>query len=97
MTELPKMSIDDILAMVNEEAQKKYAKTRTKKHILFKKENGELFNIFAFPDEPSICVEYAENEEEADLWRFEDGDRFYLEDFQSLEALTEAIFAEIDS
>ncbi len=47
----------------------------------FLKADGGLFQISCFPGEDALVIEYAESENEAGIDRFEDGDRFYIEDY----------------
>lgn len=96
-TELRRSDKIEMLEKIAEKAKERYREKTFGKYSCLVNANGEPFRIFAFPGEKAICIEYAESENDAALGRFEDGDRFYLEDFQSLEALTEAVFAEIDS
>lgn len=49
-------------------------------NLCFRKQDGVIFSLCAFPEDAAIVVEYAVNFEEANLNRFEDGDLFYLED-----------------
>lgn len=97
LTEPKRANKMDILAEMNKIAYNRYREKSFGRFRCFVSASGVPFNIFAFPGENAICVEYAENESDAALGRFEDGDRFYLEDFRSLEELSNAVFAEVDS
>ena len=48
--------------------------------LCFKKSDETIFSLCTFSGEAAIVIEYAENYDEAQINRFEDGDRFYLED-----------------
>lgn len=61
----------------------------------FLKPSGEVFSVQKFPGSDAIVVEYAENEADAVLYRFEDGDRFYLDEMEEPE-LIQAILREIE-
>lgn len=49
-------------------------------NLCFRKPDGIIFSVCSFPDEGAMVIEYAENFQDAILNRFEDGDRFYLEE-----------------
>ncbi len=48
--------------------------------LCFCKEDGTIFHVVDFPEKDAILIEYAENYDEAMIYRFEDGDRFYLDE-----------------
>lgn len=60
----------------------------------FRKENGVIFSLTKIPGELALVVEYAVSYEEAILYRFEDGDRFYLEDMDE-DTMFQAMLREI--
>lgn len=95
--ELKRADKMDVLSELNKMAEERYGVKTFGRFACFVNESGVPFRIFAFPMEFAICVEYAESESDAALGRFEDGDRFYLEDFQSIEEIANAVFAEIES
>ena len=61
----------------------------------FMKPTCEIFSLQKFPGEDAIVVEYAANYAEATLNRFEDGDRFYLDEMDE-ETLIRCILQEIN-
>ena len=58
------------------------------------KPTGEIFSLQKFPGAEAIVVEYAANCAEAALNRYEDGDRFYLNEMDD-EILIRCILQEI--
>ena len=64
--------------------------------LCFRKPDGGLFRVCPFPGEGALVIEYAENDREAELNRFEDGDLFYLEDMDE-ETMFQAMLNEISS
>ena len=76
-------------------------RTRYPRIMIGKKEcfavsGGRIVSIDLFPGEDALVVEYADNYAEAELFRFEDGDRFYLDELSEDEMLT-AILQEIEN
>lgn len=65
-----------------------------RERLCFRRADGVIFAVDMFPGEMALVIEYAEDYEEAMLYRFEDGDRFYPEDMDE-EALFEAMLGEI--
>ncbi len=51
----------------------------------YKNKQSCLFLIDAFNSENALVIEYADNEDEAKLNRFEDGDLFYLDELDENE------------
>lgn len=47
-------------------------------------------------DWEAIGVEYAHGKLDAELYRYEDGDLFYLDDYDSIDALTKDVLQEIE-
>lgn len=86
----------DVLAEINELVSLKYEKKTFGKFICNVNKSGVPFFISAFPDCPALVVEYAETEQDAALGRFEDGDRFYYDDYSTIQLLAEAILNEIE-
>lgn len=60
----------------------------------FRKTDGTIFKLTKFPGECALVIEYADSYEDALLHRFEDGDRFYLEDMDE-ETMFGAMLQEI--
>lgn len=56
-----------------------------------------IFRMNVFTGEFAIVIEYAENEQEAELGRFEDGYIFYLDDYGSVDELYSALKSEIEN
>lgn len=61
----------------------------------FLKPSGEVFTVRKFPGSEAIVVEYAESEADALLYRFEDGDRFYLDEMEAHQ-LIQVVLREIE-
>ncbi|MCD8352886.1 MAG: hypothetical protein LUC47_01020 [Clostridiales bacterium] len=60
--------------------------------------NGSIFRVFAFPGEDALCIEYAESEKQAMQGLFpEDGDRFYLDEYLSVEGMLKDMIHEIEN
>lgn len=57
--------------------------------------NDGWFRLFEFPGEYALCIEYANNKEEAEVNGYEDGDRFYLDEM-SEEEMLQAMIKEIE-
>ena len=49
-------------------------------NLCFRKLDGTIFSVCSFPGEAAMVIEYADSYEDAALNRFEDGDRFYLDE-----------------
>lgn len=80
---------------INEQLTKIYEKTSVAGQECFKHARGKYFRLFEFPGSNALCIEYAENYEEAQKNRFEDGDRFFLGEFSEEEMLN-AMLEEIE-
>lgn len=57
--------------------------------------NGKVFSVEIFPGEDALVIGYADNIREAELYRFEDGDRFYAEEMDEDE-IFRAMILEIE-
>lgn len=64
----------------------------TEKNFKYK---NTYFRLFEFPGENALCIEYAEGEKEARVNRYEDGDRFYLNEMDE-EEMMKAMIKEIE-
>lgn len=73
-----------------------YERENIKDKECFKHKDGLYFRLFEFPGENALCVEYALDREDAILNRFEDGDRFYLDEMTEDEML-QSIIEEIEA
>ncbi len=63
----------------------------------YKNQNDVLFNVDTLKSDGAFVVEYANNIIEAKHNMFEDGDLFFLEDYNSLDEIFQAMCDEIDS
>lgn len=91
-----KRNTTDMLKFIRDELSKKYPKVEIgDRPDCFKHANGMVFNVDEFRSMNALVVEYAENEDEANKHRFEDGDLFYLDELDDAEML-KAIIAEIE-
>ena len=63
--------------------------------LCFRKKDGTIFHIVNFPESGAILIEYAESYDEAMIFRFEDGDRFYVQDMDE-ETMFQAMIDEIE-
>lgn len=78
--------------MISEELAKRYDRAEKDGKTYFCRKSGELFHLVRVrlekDDADFLVIEYMDS--------MEDGDSFYPEDYNSPEALMEAIFQEID-
>lgn len=84
-----------MLNKINGRLAELYLKARVADRECFKHRSGIYFRLFEFPGENALCIEYAENDTEAYKNRFEDGDRFFLEEYSEDEML-KAMIREIE-
>lgn len=61
----------------------------------FRKNDGVIFQLSKFPGVDAFVIEYAESYEDALLYRYEDGDLFYLKDMDE-DSMFEAMVREIE-
>lgn len=80
---------------IDERLARIYEKESVAGRECFKHVSGMRFRLFEFPGENALCIEYAENYEEAQKNRFEDGDCFSIEEFTE-EKIFEAMIKEIE-
>lgn len=99
MGSMGKKSNPDILTRVNEEMSRKYGAKAFGNRLCFVNKNGTPFNVFALKreEEPVFGVEYADNVDDAERGIFEDGDAFYLADYNTLDDMITAMCQEIDN
>ena len=64
-------------------------------NLCFRKLDGTIFCVCSFLDEAAIVIEYADSYEDAALNRFEDGDRFHLDEMNE-ETMFQAMLREIE-
>lgn len=96
MSLMEQKSAIDCLAFITEQLEQNYEQRQFGKRICFVNKFGTLFNAFKFPGENAVAIEYADNETDASNGRFEDGDRFYLEDYETENELLSSIMKEIE-
>ncbi len=85
----------EVLGIVTDRFNSQYKLENYGKTEAFTTPNGTIFNVCAFPGEYALVIEYAENAEDAAAGRFEDGDRFYLDEYCDFDELIEAMKKEI--
>lgn len=61
----------------------------------FETTSGHIFFVEIFPGERALVIGHADSIQEAELYRFEDGDRFYMDEMGEREML-QAIIREIE-
>lgn len=84
-------------AALEKELKKRFNEVEINGETCFLKETGEVFHVDDMGGEfDAIVIEYAQNEAEANLGRYEDGDPFYMDEMDEAEML-DAILKEIDS
>lgn len=85
------------LAFVNEQIDNIFKRRTLGKFECNENKNGVFFRVYAFPVENALCVEYADDEKGASRGIFgEDGDRFYLDEYETLAGMLSDIIAEIE-
>lgn len=87
----------DVLAKVTERFNSQYRRKQFGKYETFVSDSDRIFSICAFPGENALVIEYADDQNDAAAGRFEDGDRFFLDEYKSLDSLIDAMQAEIES
>jgi len=87
--------IEDRITALNGRLAKIYQKRTVRDRKCFVREDGALFVLDYLLPYEAIVIEYAENESEAKLNRFEDGDLFYLAEMDE-EAMFQAMLQEIE-
>ena len=87
--------IEDRIAKLNGRLAKEYQKRTVGERECFIRKDGFLFALDYILPYEAIVIEYAENESEAKLNRFEDGDLFYLKEMDE-EAMLQAMLREIE-
>lgn len=92
-----KSSHNEVLTLIKEKFSGRYDKRVLPDKTCFINEHGVLFDAFSFPEWDAFGVEYANTEEEAQKWQFEDGDLFYLADYDTVDDMVEAMCKEIDN
>ena len=90
------LSIESTMKEMNRILSGKYEKKKIDKITCYELPDGQIITITGIITFNAIVVEYAENLGEADKCWFEDGDLFYLSDYDSVVQLTEAVMSEIE-
>lgn len=62
----------------------------------YKKANGVIFHVEYFEIFNAIAGSYAENEQDAKNWMFEDGDLIYLDDYATDEDVIQTLLDNIE-
>lgn len=73
----------DQISKLEKMLEQRYPRMLINSRFCFMKSTGEIFSLQKFPGADAIVVEYAANYAEAALNRFEDGDRFYLDEMDT--------------
>ena len=87
--------VTEMINSVESKLDQRYCRLSINGKFCFMKPNGIVFSLQKMPGEEAIVVEYADSYTEALLNRFEDGDRFYIQDLDK-ETLIQRILYEID-
>ena len=87
---------DTILRKVNNRIGEKYTERSLNGSRHFELPNGEIIIICELISFGALVVEYADNIDEAEKNRFEDGEPFYLSDYQDVDELASDILKEIE-
>ena len=87
---------NEMLLYVRSKLLKKYKMQKVGKTERFITDKGVVFSVFQFPGENALCIEYAEDLRSAMQNAFEDGDRFYLDDFDG-DSMVSAMLDEIEA
>ena len=87
---------NEMFHRINDRLAKLYVRESIKGQECFRTESGLYFRLFEFSGENALCIEYAENYEEAVKNLFEDGDRFYLDEMSEDEVF-DAMVEEIEN
>ena len=90
------LNTDTILRKVNNRIGEKFAARSLNGSRHFELPNGEIIIICELISFGALVVEYADNIDEAEKNRFEDGELFYLSDYQDVDELASDILQEIE-
>lgn len=93
---IPPSDKNKALTMVCELLDERYAKRTFGKNNCYISRQGKPFKVVPFPGCDALCCEYAENFHDAEVGRFEDGDRFFMENYCSFGDFYTAIVREIE-
>ena len=87
---------DTILKRLNKKLGEKFEELSLHGAKHYKLPDGEIIILCELLTFEAIVVEYADNLEEAERNRFEDGKLFYFSDYQDEKELLKAILSEIE-
>lgn len=87
----------DVLALITEKLSEKYEGKAVGQRQCYVNKNAVLFHTFRLQNEHAFGIEYADTVTDAEQGRFEDGDIFYLVDYNTWEEMFFAMCQEIDS
>ncbi|MCD7893243.1 MAG: hypothetical protein LUG60_06005 [Erysipelotrichaceae bacterium] len=90
-------NMENALLYITEKFNKIYSTQNIGNRKCFINNNSVLFNVDMLKSDGAFVVEYANNITEAKHNMFEDGDLFFLEDYNSLDNLIEAMCTEINN
>ena len=88
-------SVAGLLVKLEKLLEQRYTRIFINSRFCFMKSTGAVFSVRQFPGEDAIVVEYADSCAEAELNRFEDGDRHYPAGMTE-ESLIQSILREIE-
>ena len=87
---------DEAFIKLTEVLDNKYKRLYIQGRQFYAKGTGEVFAPDRFPGECAVVIEYADSIDEARKCTLEDGDVFYVEDYQTSDELCKAIVEEIE-
>lgn len=88
---------NEVVEILNNKLASIYKTREINSELFCENKKGDIFIVRPFPSEEAIVVEYADNYEDALSNLFEDGDRFYLEDYETYDELSDAVVMEIEN
>lgn len=87
---------DEAFIKLTEVLDNKYKRLYIQGRQFYAKGTGEVFAPDRFPGECAIVIEYADSVEEARKHTLEDGEVFYIKDYNTSDELRKAIIEEIE-
>ena len=85
------------LKTVNKLLDGLYKKVQFEDCDAYVNKKGIFFRLYAFPGSKALCVEYEDDKTYASKGLFaSDGDRFYLDDYETIDEMLKDITKEID-
>ena len=91
------MNSDAAASLIAEELGKIYPVKQYGENICFVNKKNIPFRLLCFSRRQlSFVLEYATEDGDAEVGRFENGDRFYFEDYSSVQEMVKAMCLEID-